>query len=325
MRSANFISWTVNLLLWQISSACTSFQLQSTALGNRLFTALPDASSREKGLDTGRASYVTNDSGGKIFLYHVILEGGVGRWVISDVLGDSQLAVAYVDSWAIMPTLIQSLGTCTRNKTYRKVTLNNVSMIISGFYMTYPFILVVYISLDGGRKHTPWQLYDGANWGSEPAAFLHCINSDAESAFYLDVKGSPWFFSGFFVETGDSFSSSSSSSSNTLVYSMVANSVRRYLYKVGSTWILSGEIGSTTGDAYVEDAAAQSPADITNPEWHFGNGSSWALFRVAVIAGNRDATVLRNLHLHRRISALPPNQQFFELANGLAMPSIGRC
>jgi hypothetical protein len=92
------------------SSACTFMQLQSSTLGNILFKALPDDSSRQKGLDTGRASYVSSDGGSKLFLYHVLLDGGIGRWVISDMLGERSLAVGYVDSWAIMPTLIHSLG-----------------------------------------------------------------------------------------------------------------------------------------------------------------------------------------------------------------------
>lgn len=175
--------------------------------------------------------------------------------------------------------------------------------------------------IDGGRKHTPWQIYDGNSWTSESAAFMHCVGTPVESAFYLDVHDEPWFYSGFFVETGDTHTLSSSSTSK--VYSMVANSIRRYLYKIGDNWILSGEIGSTLGDAYVEDAAAQSPADITNPVWNFGNGTGWGLYQVAVISGNADATVMRNLHLHRRLASLPPNQHFFELANGIVMPSIG--
>lgn len=277
MRSTTLFSWAISLLLWEACCACSSIQLQSATLGNRVFTALPDESSRQLGLDTGRASYVTSDRAAKMYLYHIILDGGAGRWVMSDVLGEKNLAVAYVDSWAIMPTLIHSL--------------------------------------DGGRKHTPWQVYDGTTWKSESAAFLHCIGSNAESAFYLDVRGEPWFYSGFFVETGDTPTAK--------VYSMVANSVRRYLYKVGNNWILSGEIGSTTGEAYVEDAAAESPAQITNPLWNFGNGTGWALYQVAVISGDEDANVLRNLHLHRRLATLPPKQKFFELANGVVMPSIG--
>ena len=110
MGVTKLLSYTLGILMWQMSSACTSFQLQSTTLGNRVFTALSDDSSRQKGLDTGRASYVTSDGAGEMYLYHVILEGGAGRWVMSDVLGELNLAVAYVDSWAIMPTLIHSLG-----------------------------------------------------------------------------------------------------------------------------------------------------------------------------------------------------------------------
>ena len=170
-------------------------------------------------------------------------------------------------------------------------------------------------AIDGGRKHTPWQIYNGKTWNSEPAAFLHCVGTHVESAFYLDVRGEPWFYSGFFVEIGDTPISQ--------VYSMVANSIRRYLYKIGNNWILSGEIGSSSGDAYVEDAAANTPAEITNPVWHFGNGSGWGVYEVAVISGNMDATVLRNLHLHRRLSTLPSKQQFYELANGVVMPSVG--
>ena len=90
--------------------SCSSFRLKSSILGDRLFTPLPDKESRQIGLDTGRVSYVTNDSSTKMYLYHIILDGGVGRWVINDVLGETNRAVGYVNSWALMPTLIHSLG-----------------------------------------------------------------------------------------------------------------------------------------------------------------------------------------------------------------------
>lgn len=278
MRSVTLLLWTIGFLFVQNVYACAVIQLQSFSLGVREFTAIPDESSRQVGLRTGRASYATSDSGSKMYLYHVILEGGVGRWVVSDVLGEQELAVGYVDSWAIMPTLVHSL--------------------------------------DGNRKPAVWQLFSGERWTHSPEAFFQCINTDVESAFYLNVPGEPWFYSGFFVETGDVVSDSS-------VYSMVANSVKRYLYKVGNNWILSGVIGSTTGEAYVEDAVAKFPAEITNPLWYFGNGTAWSLHEVTVIAGNREATVVRNLHLHRRISSLPASQSYFEFPNGIAMPSVG--
>ena len=158
-------------------------------------------------------------------------------------------------------------------------------------------------------------MYNSDSWVPETEAFCHCVNTEVESTIYLDVKGAAWEFSGFFVETGDRPTAQ--------VYSMVANSKRRYLYKVHSNWILSGEIGSTLADAYVEDAAANTPSEITSSLWHFGNGTGWNLYEVFVISGNSDATVMRNLHLHRKITALPPNQNFFELANGVIMPSVG--
>lgn len=112
MTALKFISWAVGFVLLHTSYACSTIQLQSIALGSRLFTPLPDESSRQIGLETGRASYVSDSPNitDKLFLYHVILDGGVGRWVMSDMLGETSLAVGYVNSWAIMPTLIHSLG-----------------------------------------------------------------------------------------------------------------------------------------------------------------------------------------------------------------------
>lgn len=277
MKVINFLSWMIFFVLWKESSACSTLQLVSEALGSRRFVALPDSYSRNAGLDTGRASYVTNDDASvRRYLYHVILEGGTGRWVINDVLGDINSAVGYVDSWALMPTLIHSLDV---------------------------------------RKQTPWLFYNGVHWGPEPNSYVHCVGAEAESAFYLDVKGMAWGYSGFFVETGDDPLSQ--------VYSMVANSIRRFIYKVDDKWLLSGEIGSNHAEAYVEDATAKTPNEITNPFWNFGNGSHWNQYEVSIISGDREANVVRNLHLYRRIPFLPPNQKYFELANGIIMPAIG--
>jgi hypothetical protein len=130
------------------------------------------------------------------------------------------------------------------------------------------------------------------------------------------VHGEPWFYSGFFVETGDVVGEAP-------VFSLVGNSIRRYLYKIDSNWIMSQEIGSVIAEAYVEDLIAMSPAAISSRDWHFGEGIKWSTHKVEVISGNRDNTVVRNLHLHRRISSLPPQQKFFELANGIVMPAVG--
>jgi hypothetical protein len=103
--------WVMVMVAVAEASACARIQLQSSVLGRHMFAALPDEQSRQVGLETGRASYVSSiDSTSKMFLYHVIMEDGGGRWVMSDTLGEKSLAVGYVDSWAIMPTLIHSLG-----------------------------------------------------------------------------------------------------------------------------------------------------------------------------------------------------------------------
>lgn len=177
-------------------------------------------------------------------------------------------------------------------------------------------IMLVVLLLDGSRKSALWSFYDGNSWTEETGAFMHCVNSDTDSAFYLEVHGEPWFYSGYYVETGDEVA-------NSTVYSMVANSVKRYLYKIGDNWIMSGEVGSTTGEAFVEDAAAKTPVEITNRMWHFGNGTGWSVYDVTVIAGDREATVVRKLHLHRKMEVLPAGQTFFQLSNGIAMPSVG--
>ena len=281
-----------------LASACTSYRMRGIAIGSRVFDPLPDKASRSAGLDTGRASYISRDASNSsvLYMYHVILERGFGRWAVSDELGDTVKAVTYVDSWAILPSLIHTLG-----ENFHAVNISLYCCVV-----------------DGARKPKFWQVHDGNEWHDDNSAILQCVDGDFDSSFYLDVGGKAWGYSGYFVETGDRLPQSSHA-----VYSMVENSVRRYIYKIGNNWILSEEIGSLNGIAFVEDMEASDPSKISSPIWYFGTGESWEPHTVNVIIGDAENNVVANLMLHRRISALPANQYFFELSNGVAMPAIG--
>ncbi len=98
-------------------SCCDSYQVIGNPLRNKVFSLIPFSSlsaspSLSLEVGGGRPSYISVSSGNRdLYLYHILtnFSGNVnGRWVINDQFGSLTQAIAYIDSWAILPHLAPS-------------------------------------------------------------------------------------------------------------------------------------------------------------------------------------------------------------------------
>jgi hypothetical protein len=203
--------------------SCSQLRLHSTKFQSRLFAALPISRTREAGLTCGRPAYMTvdnTDDAKMLYLYHSISgskggdkASGLGRWVINDVLGNSETALSFHNSWAVHPTL-------------SSVLVDNA-------------------------PNLHWKVHDGSRWVSAEDMRFTCSEETGAGAgvgvdttIYFDVKGSPWKVGGFFVEH-DTYDGSP-------VYSHIGSEDERqtYLYKQQDNWMIGHDIGSSSGLAY---------------------------------------------------------------------------
>lgn len=101
------------LVLWALylspSLSCKKLRIESEEIGAYDFELASVVSSTQ----SGRSNFVSKDveSGRIVYLYHINTDrkSGVGRWVINDKLGSDEAGIAYVDSWAVSPHLINAL------------------------------------------------------------------------------------------------------------------------------------------------------------------------------------------------------------------------
>jgi len=99
----------------ELIEGCTKMQVISHLLGDMTFESVP--LDNKLGIDAfsnGRAVYIATDStrGDKpTFLYHKLVDEteGLARWVVNDVYDSADSALAYINSWAVAPHLINSL------------------------------------------------------------------------------------------------------------------------------------------------------------------------------------------------------------------------
>jgi hypothetical protein len=162
-------------LLSPVVWGCDELHLQSSKFRGTTFRALPESRTRAAGLTSGRLAYAsTSLSNGEnaneqtLYLYHVISgergddkRDGLGRWVVNDVLGHSDTALSYLNSWAVSPTLHSTLNDNARN---------------------------MY-----------WMVHDGKGWVPDEEMSFSC-SSGVDSAIYFAVDGAPWRMAGFLIK-----------------------------------------------------------------------------------------------------------------------------
>jgi len=273
---------------------CRDLLLTSGFLGDRSFSALSVDESLAAGLESGHSSFRTTDDLPTLFLYHIVLQDGRGRWVVNSELGALGSAVTFVDSWAVTPTLTHALCS-TRQK----------------FWQRY-------------EPRDSEQHEDHANmisrWVDDPHTFVQCRDG-VDNTLYISVLGPAFKYSGFYARRADSPSSP--------VYSHIGElgEPQVYLFRSGDAWVIGEQVGGTLGVAYVLDPAASIPSNISNDAvWNYivgGMETEWTAHQTTVLVGDSAENIYHKLWAFRSISFLPENSKHFTLRNGIAMPALG--
>jgi len=273
-------------------SACKQLAMTSDVFGSVVFETLSASQiSTGQAGTTGRAAYRTavSEEGVQLFLFHIIAspwESGSGRWVLDHSLGATDSAIAYVDSWAIMPNLVHAVN--EPNKRF-------------------------------------WNVFDGNDWVPEYSLQFQCIGHeddsvDPDSTIFLDITGEHWFLSGFFVEIANSPDSGYLGPLYQRIQS--PGDALLYLFQNEGKWIIGQSPGVADGIAFVNDLATVAK-DIHNTEWYFSHNGDWRQGEGVVVFGDKSRNIYSNLRYRRSIKYVPAGHTTFELRNGLPMPALG--
>jgi hypothetical protein len=278
------------LQLLGICYACNRLNLYSENIGDHSFFALSPSELKQGNFATSRAAYRTLGEN-PLYLFHVVanLLDGNGRWVVDHELGSVNSALAFVESWSVMPNLVHSVNQPSKRS---------------------------------------WSVHNGESWINDLSLHIQCGFTDdnnsifQDSTIYLDAPSNGWQLSGFFVEIAAD--PTEISSYNGPLFSRIGSDGDRqmYLFKMDGKWILGSVPGVMDGVAYVIDDAFL-PSEIRTTEWYFTNGGDWQVGEGHVISSTDEANVHAMLRMHRSIRFIPDGQTTFELSNGLPMPSIG--
>lgn len=274
--------------------ACAVVEVGSTVLGNIFFNPISTAKAEEAGIVSGRTAYKTNFAEGEraLYLYHTLSEPAVdgnGRWVINDVLGASDSAIAYVDTWAVLPHFVYDIN---------------------------------------DAKKTKWRITVDGNWTDDDSLHVFCHSKD-ESVPHNDgvifFESSPLALNvgGYYLEAvlDETSNVNYTGPLYTQVKPLAADS-QMYLYKLDEKWIIGDTIGVEAGVAFVEDSAEYA-GEIKTPVWNFVVNGIWETDTAVILSASSTQNVVTALREFRNIKFIPNGQKVGYLRNGMVIPLIG--
>jgi len=315
------------VLAWAaVCLGCQEVEVISDTLGTVYFKQLAKvpqvASPNETYVGSGRPVFVATREDGdstspSIYLYHTTSDAvsGVGRWVINEDFGSAAAAMAYIDSWAILPTLTDETADSEDGSSWL-------------------------IPNNGESEERGWVF--------DRSLEVYCTDEDDTVYFETSSVLQP-ALAGFYVRTLQIPPSSRYSGPLYSQIKMNALDKQAYLFKLSSgVWMIGEEPGVDAGLAYAEDAA-ENATSIASNEWRFistGTGSEpeWIVDESAHIVGNTVqytddsdasgggapvlkeqtfANVYESLRFVRSLKYVPVGQQYYTLRNSLPMPQIG--
>jgi hypothetical protein len=157
----------LNLLFVSVRG-CNNLELRSSILGVRRFEALSAQEIREAGFVSGRAVYKQyGDDTQVLYIYHALIEpsaDGNARWIINDILGKTDSAIAFVDSYAVVPTLIHAVN---------------------------------------DHPNQEWSVISENGFAKDSSFRLFCTDNVPDKTAYFEAVGFPSYLSGFYVQVLD--------------------------------------------------------------------------------------------------------------------------
>lgn len=299
--------WLLLTLLassWQFINSCNVLEVVGRAYGSLMFHQIEiDSPLLQNLFNSGRPSYVSHGNDGEtLYLYHISFASGEGRWVINDVLGETDRARSYITSWAILPF-------------YVPFTHDELS---SKEWMT-PF-----------PPDYSWEIDDSLSIACAAGALDRTVFFDSSKKYVNKL-------SGYYVER----LISSNHEHQGPIYSQIKfyDTPSHYMYIIGDEasgyhWLISNEIGADAGLAMARYSSLF--ADEVTSEWLFATDdpeSPWNLDVDASIIssflfdsrrGYTDAVtpLPQALHQMRSIPKIP-SQGYYQMRNGVPIPAVG--
>ena len=294
MKFLCLLSFSFSTLL--IIQGCKFIDIQSDFLGGLRFHPLPNSAAEAAGVTSGRTVFATKQTERTLYLYHILSEpsapgtDGVGRWVLNDNLGVRHGAIAYVNSWAVLPHLIGDIQDADKSV---------------------------------------WILSKDGQWSKDESLTVRCIydqDSDVsvDSTVYFQGGWMSLGMSGFYLET---VADPSLTYYRGPLYSQVKvteSDNQLYLYRNQGKWIIGDEqsIDSDSGFAYTIDDASH-PTQILSEEWVYVHNNTWMSDFGKIIASTPSLNIYDALHEYRSMKFIPSGQKVTFLRNGVVMPLVG--
>lgn len=275
--------------------------VSSTELGIVRFHQIPldDLATHYNFVDNGRPAYISAVKDSPIYLYHVLTEDpllGIGKWMISNTLGETDIAMAYIRSWAVAPFLINDVIDSTPSSSWMIPSVSN----------------------------------DDDNWEADSSLTITCVDTDRTIYF----EGSPLYQSslaGFYMQriVSDSHSYKGSVHSHVKPLGPSPGEPQLYLYRVPGTnsWLVGDRVGVDAGTAFVRDSAVFAD-EIASRAWHFisaQDDNRWVPDEsTAVYRGDPRGSVYSAMRSARAVKRPPYGMGYKVLrGNGLPMPVVG--
>ena len=313
----------VLLVLSQVVSAldCSTVIVQSSTIGDYRFKQIPIDKTlvteiNKNYAETGRPSYVATGEGGtNMYLYHILFETtGVGRWVINNELNVQDQAVAFVDSWAVTPYLVEATSGYTN------------------------------------RDVTKWMSSSEGVWSFDYTTSCYCSaqqedDRETDKAIFFDSETTKTpNLSGYYVQRVLAQDPSE------IIYSKVRshdNENIKYIYKFENKWMISETIGDDSCFAFKEvgenvkyiddivdtpDYAAWnfvSTRTNDNNEMEYEWTQGWAYVYSQkptenAVTPHLFGNIMEAVIHQRALKFVPEGQTFLNLRNNLVLPTMGQ-
>lgn len=256
--AAAYLATICILLSTLVCEACINLDIISEELGVVRFNQVPleDSEAWAKLLPfrSGRAAYISEVREDPIYIYHTIDEqSGMARWVVNKELGSTDVAMAYVDSWAVTPWLIESSsgGRATSSDGTAATTDT-------------PTDTAVLASL--GR----WMIPSADGWEVDPTLRVQCVGNDDTLFFESNVIRPE--LRGFYVLRSSEKDKSARIWSH-ISFQPWSNQPLLYLFHLGENkpWLVGDTVGVDSGLAHApggRDGEPFPPIQV----WNFATG-----------------------------------------------------
>jgi hypothetical protein len=232
----SLVPFSIFFLLIHGSLSCRVVELDSAFYGTVFFTQFPLDSPEIAALPvTGRPSYFApRENNRNLYLYHRFDKvSGRGQWIINDGISDNDVALANIDSWAVLPTMAKSI--------------------------------------QDDIPRNGWRVYDTDRWRLEPAMELKCAPNSVDRTIFFETEHFESLrVNGYYLERYVSDAHPYQGKVYTHVRLDIDRDVPVYLFEYNHdnrhVWLIGEQLGRDLAITFSTDEATQ-PSEITSI-WH---------------------------------------------------------